>query len=152
MGLSDRTENPDSITCRTDLGTAEPMSSGHPIRRIEVLVLVAIGGFAGSNLRYLVDLVVGGLAGTLLVNAAGSFFLGVVLYEAMRSDVLAAETRAVVGTGFLSSFTTYSTFALQSAQAGPALLVSNVVATYALGFAGVLASRSVVDAVLGRWS
>lgn len=128
------------------------MSSRHPIRRIEVLALVAIGGFAGSNLRYVVDLLVGGLAGTLLVNAVGSFALGAVLYEALRSDVLAAETRTVVGTGFLSSFTTYSTFALQSAQAGPALLVGNVVATYALGFAGVAASKSVVEAIEGRWS
>ena len=66
--------------------------------------------------------------------------------------MLAAETRAVVATGFLSSFTTYSTFALQSAQAPPAWLVANVVANYALGFAGVLLGRSIARRVDGRWT
>jgi len=124
----------------------------HPLRRVEALALVAIGGFAGSNLRYLVDSLVGGLPATLAVNAAGSFALGFVLYEAVRSDVLAPETRSVLATGFLSSLTTYSTFALQSVQSTPGWLLANVVANYTLGFAGVLAGRALVDVVHRRWS
>lgn len=128
------------------------MTDRHPLHRLETLVLIAVGGFAGSNLRYLVDLFVPGMAATLAVNALGSFALGFVLYEAIRSDALAIETRAVISTGFLSSFTTYSTFALQSAQAPLPLLVANVVGTYALGFAGVFGGRTLLEAVERRWS
>ncbi|MFB6139379.1 MAG: CrcB family protein [Halosimplex sp.] len=114
----------------------------HPLVRVESVVLIAIGGFAGSNLRFFTAGLLPGMPGTLVVNALGSFALGFVLYETIYSGVLATETRAVVSTGFLSSFTTYSTFALQSARAGPALLVANVVANYALGFASVLVGRA----------
>ncbi|PSP52082.1 chromosome condensation protein CrcB, partial [Halobacteriales archaeon QH_3_68_24] len=92
------------------------------LHRVETYVLVAVGGFAGSNLRYLVDLLVGGIAATLLVNVAGSFALGVVLYGVRRLGRLAPGTRAVVATGFLSSLTTYSTFALQTVQSPPLVL------------------------------
>jgi len=129
-----------------------PSEHAHPLVRVESLVLIAIGGFAGSNLRFLAGTLVPGLGGTLLVNALGSFALGFVLYETMYSGVLAGETRAVVSTGFLSSFTTYSTFALQSAQASPTVLVGNVLANYALGFAGVLAGRALARGVDRRWS
>jgi CrcB protein len=124
----------------------------HPLRRVETVALVAIGGFAGSNLRYLVDLLAGGLTATLAVNAAGSLALGFVLYEARRSDVLAPETRSVLATGFLSSLTTYSTFALQSVQSSPLVFLANVGANYTLGFAGVLAGRALVGVVHRRWS
>jgi CrcB protein len=123
------------------------MSENHPLVTLEAIALIGIGGFAGSNLRYAVGLVVPGLAGTLVVNAAGSFVLGFLLSEARRSGMLGERTRVVVGTGFLSSFTTYSTFVLQSARAPPWLLAANVVATYALGFAGVLAGRELAGLV-----
>ncbi len=112
------------------------------LHRLEMLALVGIGGFAGSNLRFLADTVLPGLGATLAANVLGSFALGFVLYEAIHAGLLARETRVVVSTGFLSSFTTYSTFALQSLQATPAWLVANVLATYALGFGGVLAGRA----------
>jgi CrcB protein len=119
--------------------------------RLEAVVLVAIGGFAGSNLRYVADLLVPGLAATLLVNTLGSLALGAVVSEATRVGVLADETRTVVATGFLSSFTTYSTFAVQSVQAGPIWLVANVLLTYTFGFAGVLAGRALVRTTGQRW-
>ncbi|WP_276270524.1 CrcB family protein [Haloarcula litorea] len=124
------------------------MTDTHPLAVVETVVLVGIGGFAGSNLRYFVAGVLPGLPGTLLVNAAGSFALGVLVYEAHRIGVLADETSLAASTGFLSSFTTYSTFALQTARAAEWALL-NVGANYALGFAGVLAARAAVDAVGG---
>ena len=123
----------------------------HPIHTLEAVVLVAIGGFAGSNLRYAVDLLVGGLGATLLVNVAGSFALGALVTEAERSERLAPETRSVLATGFLSSLTTYSTFAFQTVQSTPVVLVANVIGNYALGFAGVLAGGAVVGALHRRW-
>lgn len=124
----------------------------HPLVRLETVVLVGVGGFAGSNLRWFASLLVPGLGGTLLANALGSLALGFVLTEATRTGVLARQTRTVVATGFLSSFTTYSTFALQSAQAPPALLAGNVLANYALGFAGVVAGRALARQVDRRWA
>ena len=112
------------------------------LHRLEALALIGIGGFAGSNLRFFADGLLPGMAATLIVNVLGSFVLGFVLYEAILSGLLAQETRVVVSTGFLSSFTTYSTFALQSAQAPPTWLIANIVATYGLGFAGVLVGRT----------
>ena len=119
-----------------------------PLVRAEPLALIAVGGFTGASLRYSVSLAFVGAFpwGTLAVNVLGSFLLGVVLYERHLVDAVSAETRLLVGTGFLSSFTTYSTFALQTAQLDPSLAALNVVANYALGLLAVLASRLVT-----RW-
>lgn len=116
----------------------------HPLVRLETVALVGIGGFAGSNLRYFLDGIAPGpqAVGTLLVNALGSIALGFILYEAIYSGLLGEETQLVAATGFLSSFTTYSTFALQTALlTSPLWMVVNVLANYALGFSGVLVGR-----------
>lgn len=127
------------------------MVSAHPLRTLEVLGLVAIGGFAGSNLRYLVDLQVASPGGTVLVNTVGSGLLGLLLYAGLAAGTLSRESRTVLATGFLASFTTYSTFALETAlAAGPAWVVANVLASYALGFGGVLAGRALATRFVGR--
>jgi len=124
------------------------MTESHPLLTVETLVLIGLGGFAGSNLRYFVGTLLPGLQGTLLVNTVGSFALGFLLYEAMHLGVIAGETKLAATTGFISSFTTYSTFAVETALT-PQWAVANVAATYALGFLGVLAARQAVD-VLDR--
>jgi CrcB protein len=126
------------------------MSDGHTqtVRTIETLLLVAIGGFAGSNLRYFVGTLLAGAVGTLVVNVLGSFALGFLLYEAHYSAVVSHRTHVVVGTGFLSSFTTYSTFALESVGFGFAGL-GYVAASYALGFGAVLIGRRLAIVVDG---
>lgn len=116
----------------------------HPLVRLETVALIGIGGFAGSNLRYFLDTVTPGsqAVGTLLVNALGSLALGFILYEAMYSGLLDERTQLVAATGFLSSFTTYSTFAVQTALLGsPLWMILNVLTNYALGFSGVLIGR-----------
>ncbi|GAA0298187.1 CrcB family protein [Halarchaeum salinum] len=118
------------------------LTSGPLLTRLETLALIALGGFAGANCRYVASLLIPGLGGTLLANVCGSFLLGFIFYEMHYAASLARETRLALSTGFLSSFTTYSTFALQSAQSPPLVLVGNVVANYALGFAAVVAGRA----------
>ncbi|MBS3760876.1 fluoride efflux transporter FluC [Halodesulfurarchaeum sp.] len=118
---------------------------------IETVVLIAIGGFAGSNLRFFVGYLGPDLITTLAVNTVGSFLLGFVIYEALQTDALSTETRLLVSTGFLSSFTTYSTFALQSIRSEPVLLGLNVLGTYGLGFLGVLVGRAVANQVERWW-
>ncbi|WP_128477357.1 fluoride efflux transporter FluC [Halorussus pelagicus] len=121
-------------------------SDANALERLKPLLLVAVGGFAGAVLRHAVALALpdGVPWGTLAVNVAGSFALGALLFEATVSGRLGRETRLLVGTGFLSSFTTYSTFALQTASLSPKLAVVNVAANYAFGFLAVVAGRTAV--------
>jgi CrcB protein len=120
------------------------------IDRLGPLLLVAVGGFAGATARYGVGLALptGFPWGTLAVNVAGSFLLGIVLYEARLLGRVGPETRLLLATGFLSSFTTYSTFAAETAALTPKLAVANVAANYGFGLMAVLAGRALV----GRWA
>lgn len=117
------------------------------LRSIEIVVLIAIGGFAGANLRYFIGNAVAGLGGTLIANVLGCLALGFLAYEAELVGVLTEETGYVASTGFLSSLTTYSTFALETVQSAPLIGVANVVANYALGFAAVLVGRTAARAL-----
>jgi CrcB protein len=118
------------------------MSREHPLVTLETVVLIAMGGALGANVRYFLALVVPGLGGTFVANATGCFLLGFILYEARYTGLLSSRSRLIFGTGFLSSLTTYSTFALETAQASLALGVANVVGNYAVGFAAVLIGRA----------
>ncbi|MFB6122532.1 MAG: CrcB family protein [Haloferacaceae archaeon] len=103
-------------------------------------LLVAGGGFVGATLRYGVGLLLPGAAGTLAVNVLGSFVLGALVARVPRRRV-----QMLLGTGLLSSFTTYSTFAVQTVELGRELGALNVGANYVLGFAA-----AVVGLVVGR--
>ncbi|MFC7166596.1 fluoride efflux transporter FluC [Halospeciosus flavus] len=112
------------------------------LRRGEVTALVAVGGFAGANLRHVLARSLPALGGTLVANVLGCLALGFLAYEAREVGFLGERTSLVAGTGFLSSFTTYSTFALETVQSAPLVGVANVVANYTLGFAAVLVGRA----------
>lgn len=114
------------------------MARQHPLVTLETIVLIAMGGALGANLRYAIGTVVPGLGGTLVANVLGCYLLGFLVYEARYTGLIAERSLVVFGTGFLSSFTTYSTFALETVQAPLLFGVANVVASYALGFTAVL--------------
>jgi len=116
---------------------------------LETLFLVAVGGFAGANLRYALSVVIPGLGGTFAANVIGCLALGFLVYEAELVGLLAEETGLVAATGFLSSFTTYSTFAIEAVQSPTLVGAGYVVASYACGFAAVLAGRRVARALEG---
>jgi CrcB protein len=83
------------------------------------VLAVASGGAAGAvgryALSYLVNQATGAVFpwGTLAVNLLGSFLLGFLTGLAVESFV-SPRMRALFGVGFLGSFTTFSTFALES--------------------------------------
>ncbi|MGM0448775.1 MAG: fluoride efflux transporter FluC [Methanobacteriota archaeon] len=113
-------------------------------------LLVAAGGFFGAVARHAVDVgVAAALAaaaaagtgpavlgdapagtGTLIANVVGSFALGLLLTRT-SSD----RFRLFVGTGTLSSFTTYSTFVADAVALGTRAGVLYVAVSYATGFA-----------------
>lgn len=84
-------------------------------------LLVAAGGALGSALRYGVSLVLvredmrsGFPWATFAVNVLGSFFLGMVAESLVGKRLFGVDARAVVGTGLLGGFTTYSSFNLET--------------------------------------
>jgi len=89
------------------------------------------------------DSVLPGLQGTFVANITGCFLLGFLLYEFRYTNLLADRTRVVFGTGLLSSYTTYSTFAVETVQTFPVWGIINVVGNYAVGFTAVLLGRAV---------
>jgi CrcB protein len=111
--------------------------------------LVAAGGVLGALARWLVAVAVPGLGGTLVANVTGAFLLGALLAVAAEGH-LSPRVTTFAATGALSSYTTYSTFAVESALAGsPALVAGNVLANYGLGFAAAFAGRLLAHRALG---
>lgn len=100
--------------------------------------LVAAGGFLGATARYGVALALPPLASTFAVNVVGCFALGWLLY-AYRLDGISERFRLLAATGFLSSFTTYSTFAHEVFSASPVVAFGYVAASYGFGFSAVYA-------------
>jgi CrcB protein len=87
-------------------------------------LLVAVGGAAGSLLRYWMSGVsqravppTGAWSvfplGTLTVNVLGCLVAGVLAEVGERHGPLSTETRALLMVGFLGGFTTFSAFSLQ---------------------------------------
>ncbi|RZN61707.1 CrcB family protein [Methanonatronarchaeum sp. AMET6-2] len=114
-----------------------------------LVFLVGIGGFLGACLRYIFDLWVGGLASTLLVNSLGSFILGLVVFYSLVRRSLSEGFVALVATGILSSFTTYSTFALQSFTSSPMVMFLNIILNYGLGLFGAYLGSVFVKRFVG---
>lgn len=124
------------------------MTAGHLGPR--TVALVGLGGVAGALARHGVAGLLPPLEATLVVNVVGSFVLGVVLYEAIHLGAVPREARLVVATGFLSSLTTYSTFAVQTVGVTPSIAAANVAANYCLGFVAVAVGRLVALRVAVR--
>ncbi len=114
--------------------------------KIIELFLLAIGAVVGAFLRYsLVDspMTIGGLpVNVLVVNVIGSFLLGLfsVLAIALNLD---AKYTLLFATGFCGSFTTMSSFALETSN----LIGSN---RFSLALLNILANVGLsLSAVIG---
>ena len=118
------------------------------------ILLVGIGGFVGSVLRYLV----GGYVqetvnrldfpyGTLSVNLIGCFVIGFLAQMGERYGAFSTESRSLIFIGVLGGFTTFSSFGnetvnlMRQGHMGNALL--NVGANVFLGLLLVWLGRTV---------
>ncbi len=122
-----------------------------------MLVWIMVAGGLGSGARYLVGRWVlerFGAAfpfGTLMVNVAGCFALGMLAHVA-ASAAWSPELRAAVFVGFLGGFTTYSSFNQETiallTNGSAAMAVLNIGLTLAAGLAagwlGLVAARQLV--------
>lgn len=119
------------------------------------LLLVAIGGAIGASLRHMVNLAALRLLGpnfpwgTMAVNIAGSFAMGIFIELLARRFNASNELRLLVATGILGGFTTFSAFSLDFAtllERGPAVpaiayMLASVIGSLVAIFAGLWLAR-----------
>ncbi len=108
------------------------------------ILLVGIGGFFGSTLRYWLGGVVMERTdatfplGTMVVNLTGSFLIGIFFAVALERFSIGEGTRILLAVGFLGAYTTFSTLMLESytmMEAGELLLAGlNLAGSVILGF------------------
>ncbi|WP_010631786.1 fluoride efflux transporter FluC [Sporolactobacillus vineae] len=106
-------------------------------------VYLVLFGMMGAVARYAVELLIhtGSFPlATLIINLAGCFLLAFIVRFLTWMPWLSAQMITLMGTGFVGSFTTFSTFALESAQlirVHPLIAISYIL-TSAIG--GLLAA------------
>jgi CrcB protein len=122
------------------------------------LLLIAVGGAAGAVARYGVGLLAvrawgAGLPlGTWAVNLLGSFLIGLAVPVLVAEGRAAESARLALVVGFLGSFTTFSTFSLDTlalVESGrPGWALANAAGSVVLGLGcaalGFWLGRSVV--------
>ncbi len=87
---------------------------------IKHLIYIGAGGFVGSVLRFLVSKLINGFAvspfpfGTLVVNIAGCFLIGLFYGLTEKGLLLNTEWRLFLMVGICGGFTTFSTFAQEN--------------------------------------
>jgi CrcB protein len=112
------------------------------------LLMVGMGGFAGSICRYMISSASHRLFndpffpyGTLTVNVMGCLLIGLLGGLSETRQVFSPEIRAMILIGFLGGFTTFSTFGYEiftvarDGQMGSALI--NLMLHLVLGFGSV---------------
>ena len=122
------------------------------------LLLIGLGGFVGTILRY----VLGGLVqsgagdsnfpwGTLTINLLGCLGIGLLAELSEARGFLNPELRGLLIVGLLGGFTTFSTFANETVNAvrdgAMATAMVNVIASVGLGLVAVWAGRMIAHSI-----
>ncbi len=118
---------------------------------------VGLGAVLGAWLRWFFSLSLNGIVpnlplGTLAVNLAGGFVIGVAVELFTLHPVLAPELRLFVITGFLGSLTTFSAFSAEAAgllQRGQlgwafALIGAHLLGSLAMTLLGIATVRGLI--------
>jgi fluoride exporter len=109
------------------------------------LLLVMCGGSIGAACRYGVGLLTAKLWGTqfpwgtLTVNLTGCFLIGLLFALADRVRLLTPDMRLMLITGYLGALTTFSSFTLETVNAGRAGLMLQPLANILINNLGGIA-------------
>ncbi|MBM4761486.1 fluoride efflux transporter CrcB [Bacillus sp. B15-48] len=111
------------------------------------IIMIGIGGFLGAISRYgmgeWLHTENGFPVGTLTVNLLGCFLLGWFLAFAKRKN-LRTEITMLFGTGFLGSFTTFSTFSVETVY-----LIENGQFLFAFSYVAASMLAGILSAYIG---
>lgn len=119
---------------------------------ISTIGVVALGGAIGATMRYGVNVGAVHYLGhgypwsTMIVNIVGSLFMGIMIGKFAHMDHVSPELRALLATGFLGAFTTFSTFSLDFVT-----LWERGAMAQALGYMLVSVVFSILALALGLW-
>lgn len=86
---------------------------------MKAVLLVFLGGGAGSALRYLIGKLLNSTQngipyGTFAANIIGSLIIGIVLGYALKNGGFSNNLVLLIATGFCGGFTTFSAFAYEN--------------------------------------
>ena len=118
-------------------------------------LFIALGAALGANARYLVGLWAGGRLGaglpygTFIVNVTGSLMLGFLLTLSTELILSSPNSRLFLATGFLGSYTTFSTYMVESLNlimdgnilSGIGVLISSVLIGLVAALTGIILAR-----------
>lgn len=85
-----------------------------------IYIYVGLAGAVGALARYGLGMMIDSIGpsafpvSTLLINLIGSFLLGWLTHMFLRTGKLSPEFVTIVGTGMIGSFTTFSTFSVET--------------------------------------
>ena len=116
-------------------------------------ILVGIGGFIGSVFRYLIGLLPmkpdnGFPVKTLFINIVGSFIIGIIVAFSVKHKSMNPNLILMLKVGVCGGFTTFSTFAYETAdllQGGNGILaVSYALLSVVLGILAVFLAQMII--------
>lgn len=89
------------------------------LQSLKLFLAIGVGGMVGSVLRYSISLLFSGDPGafplqTLIVNLIGCFLLSFLLNQDRIKRKISPIFFAALGTGLIGSFTTFSTFTVET--------------------------------------
>lgn len=114
---------------------------------LQSVLMVGVGGFAGSILRYLISYTINTNwvshfpFGTLTVNLTGSLFIGMIIAASLGEDI-SQQMRLLLATGFCGGFTTFSSFSYE---------FFSLLQNEHTGYAFLYATASVILGLLFVW-
>jgi fluoride exporter len=141
-----------TVQSRRTFAGATRRRIGANLRLILIAVFGAIGTLARYGLQGVVQIRTAGTFpyGTLLINLSGCFLLALIYQLTLNRLIISPDWRIAIGVGFFGGFTTFSSFAWETAKmledgewlAATAYVGGSVVVGLLLSIAGIrLANR-----------
>ncbi len=113
------------------------------------IIVVGLGGFVGAVCRYLIGLlpvneVTVFPIKTFIINIVGCIVIGMITVEATRNNTLNPQLLLFLKVGVCGGFTTFSTFALETAEL---IKNGNALVAFAYMLGSVLVGVGVIFAI-----
>ncbi len=122
-------------------------------------LLVGIGGFIGSCLRYSMNRLFAALnmqfpLSTLVCNATAGLLIGISISLESEAGLISPKTKLLLNTGLLGGLSTFSAFSAETVAMfveGKYLhAAGNVLLNVSLSLLGVFAGMTIIKTIIGR--